>query len=496
MLRRDFCGWLSTAAVLGAYGSGAALARAGSDPAVRADVAAKTMDGPDVLLPRAEVGELRGSMLGPLLLPSDEDYDSSRRLWNGMFDRRPAMIALCRSEQDVARAVEFAAHHRLLLAVRGGGHSYPGKSSCDGGMMINLALMNAVAVDVDNRSARAGGGALLGQLDGATLPHSLATTTGIVSHTGVGGFTLGGGMGYTDRRFGLAVDNLAGATLVTADGKVRDVSAEESPDLFWGIRGGGGNFGVVTTFEYRLHTFNPTIINARITWPFAQARELLEFYAEYSAAAADELNIEPGMWVDGDGERWIYVHAVFSGDLSDGDRQLEPLISFGKPVSSSVEARDYRVIQTAADDYFAHGTLNYLKSGFLNDLSSDAIRTMVEVYEGEFLPDMWFQHLGGAITRVDADATAFHRRDMRYNFGISSTWNDPAENDVRIASVRRVYDVLSPWMSGFYTNLNNEENASDTEANFSQNYARLVEIKRRHDPNNLFRLNSNIDPRA
>lgn len=290
MQRRAFCKSAVAAGVSAVWLPTAGFGRGRAFP----DLPAVTGDGAETVLPGAAVQALAKRLSGSLLLPATGEYEAARRTWNGMIDRRPAAIAACAGAADVAEAVTFAREHELLLAVKGGGHSYPGKSVCDGGLMIDLGGMHDVAVDVDRRTARVGGGALLGDLDSASFEHGVATTTGIVSHTGVGGFTLGGGLGRTNRKFGLAIDNLLAAELVTADGRILEVDAERHPELFWAIRGGGGNFGVVTRFDYRLHPFHPTVFGGDITYPFSMARDLLTFFADYSSGLPDEVNIEPG----------------------------------------------------------------------------------------------------------------------------------------------------------------------------------------------------------
>jgi FAD/FMN-containing dehydrogenase len=456
-------------------------------------IAAIRGDGREILLQGGAVSDLAKSLSGELLLPGSRDYDSARRVWNGMVDKRPALIAVCANAKDVANSVSFASSHDLLLAVKGGGHSYPGKSVCDGGLMIDLAPMNDVQVDAGNRTAEIGGGALLGHLDSATLRENLATTTGIVSHTGVGGFTLGGGMGRIDRKFGLAIDNLLAAEIVTADGRIHHVDTDENPELFWAIRGGGGNFGVVTRFRYRLHPFDPMVFGGDIYYPFSQARDLLTFYAEYSASIPDELNIEPIGTLTGEGDRVLYFSVTYAGDHRQAEKVLAPLRSFGRPGVDNIRPLPYRELQTQADDYYAHGTLNYLKSGYFSELTPATIDAIVDSYEGEMLPDIWFQHLGGATARVRSDATAFFHRGVHSNFGISAVWQDDSESAERIEAIRRIYAAIEPHTTGFYTNLH-EDTERRTWGNYGANYERLVQIKNRYDPTNLFRLNANIKP--
>jgi len=492
MRRRDFC--------LSAFAAGVAASVPGCSRPSSGSVGSATIDaitsaGAQTSIERAAVTELAESLAGRLYLPQDEGYDLVRTVWNGMIDRHPAMVVQCYNTDDVANAVTFAGERRLLVAVKGGGHSFPGKSTCDGGMMIDLSPMHTVDVDVERRLARADGGALLGHLDGATFPHRLATTTGIVSHTGVGGFSLGGGLGRTDRKFGIAVDNVLGATVVTADGRVLRARADENPDLYWALRGGGGNFGVVTEFEYRLHPFNPTVYGGTLVYGFEQAKELLEFWAEFNQTLPDEANVEPIWFIGEGGKPMIVTEVVWAGDHAAGERAMAPLLAFGNRVAGELGAMEYGEFQTKDDAFMGPGQLNYLKSGFVVKLMPDAIDAIVGNFEGDFLPAGWFQHQGGAMARVNPADTAFVHRDVELNLGISAVWTDPTESERRIDGVRRYFRALEPYMKGYYTNLN-EESEQRTRGNYGENYPRLVEIKNKYDPANLFRLNANIEPSA
>jgi FAD/FMN-containing dehydrogenase len=495
MLRRAFCKTALAAGVAAAVERSIAMSAEEPSSGAVTDIVAITGSGREVSIGKADIKELSEGLEGELLLPADDRYESARRVWNGMIDKRPAMIAVCASASDVASVVTFTAERDLLLAVKGGGHSYPGKSVCDGGIMIDLAPMHQVVVDTERQRAYVGGGALLGHLDRASFAHGLATTTGIVSHTGVGGFTLGGGMGRTDRKFGLAVDNLLSAELVSADGRMRHLSDKENADLFWAIRGGGGNFGVVTQFEFQLHPFETTVIGGGIYYPFSQARDLLTFFAEYSADLPDEINVEPNAFVTEEGERIISVSVTYAGDPRKGEKVLAPLRAFGRPLEDTIGPSSYAAMQTQADEYYAHGTLNYLKSGYFSELTPAAITAIVESYDGDVLPDMWFQHLGGATARVDSAATAYFHREAHSNLGISGVWLDESESEKRIEAIRRIYAAIEPHMTGFYTNLN-EASESRTWGNYGANYQRLAQIKSRYDSRNLFRLNANIQPAA
>ncbi|MCH8278562.1 MAG: FAD-binding oxidoreductase [Proteobacteria bacterium] len=490
MRRRTFCKTTLAAAVAATIpGCGKELPPAATD--VGSLIPAVSSAGAEISIESAAIGELAGSLSGNLYLQGDDGYDAAKRVWNGMFDhKQPAMVVQCMSTYDVVHAVDFARDRNLLVSVKGGGHSFPGKCTSDGGMMIDLSQMYAVDVDVDAKTARVDGGALLAHLDSAALQHNLLTTTGVVSHTGVGGFTLGGGMGRTDRMMGLAIDNLLAATVVTASGDVVRASEDENADLFWGLRGGGGNFGIVTEFVYRLHPFNPTVYGGDLIYDID--RDFLEFYAELLATAPDEANIEPGFGPGEDGNMIAIVGVTWAGDHAAGEKALAPMLAFPGLKSGELGPKSYQAIQTQWDGLAAHGAQNYLKSGFLNEITAEVIEIMVEfANRGETVS--WFQHLGGATSRVAPDATAFAHRNVAVNFGIEYSSQDPAQNEAGIAAVREFYYALEPHMAGFYTNLN-DDTEKKTWGNYGPNYPRLVELKNQYDPTNLFRLNANIRP--
>ena len=490
MHRRAFCKTTLAAAVAAAIpGCGQDAAPVATD--IGGLVPAVSLAGEEISIETAAIGELADSLSGRLYLQDDEGYASAKRVWNGMFDhKQPSMVVQCASTADVVNAVNFARDRNLLVSVKGGGHSYPGKCTSDGGMMIDLSPLHAVDVDTAGVSARVGGGALLGHVDGATLPHNLVTTTGTVSHTGVGGFTLGGGMGRTDRMTGLAIDNLLAATVVTASGDVLRASEEDNPDLFWGLRGGGGNFGVVTEFVFRLHPFNPMIYGGDLI--YAIDRDFLEFYAELLETAPDEANIEPFFAPGEDGKMLAMVGVAWSGDHAAGEKALAPMLAYPGLKGGTLGPQSYAAVQTQWDDLAAHGAQNYLKSGFLNELTPEVIEIMVD-FANRGATASWFQHLGGATARVAPDATAFAHRNVAVNFGIQYASNDPSQNEAGIAAVREFYQALTPHMAGFYTNLH-DDTEKRTWGNYGPNYPRLVDVKNRYDPTNLFRLNANIRP--
>jgi len=490
MYRRTFCKTTLAAAVAATIpGCGRDTGPAATD--VGSLIPAVSLAGDEISIETAAVGELADSLSGQLYLQADEGYAAAKRVWNGMFDnKQPSMVVQCTSTDDVVNAVNFARDRNLLVSVKGGGHSFPGKCTSDGGMMIDLSQMHTVDVDADGMSARVDGGALLGHLDVATLQHDLMTTTGTVSHTGVGGFTLGGGMGRTDRMMGLAIDNLLAATVVTASGDVVRASEDENVDLFWGLRGGGGNFGVVTEFVFRLHSFNPTVYGGDLI--YAVDEDFLGFYAELLDTAPEEANIEPFFVPGDDGNMISVVGVTWSGDHAAGKKALAPMLAYPGLMAGELGPQSYHEIQTKWDGLTAHGAQEYLKSGFLNELTPEVIEIMVDfVNRGK--TTSWFQHLGGATSRVAPDATAFAHRNVALNYGIGYSSRDPAKNEAGIAAVREYYDALAPYMAGFYTNLH-QDTEKNIWGNYGPNYPRLVEIKNQYDPTNLFRLNANIRP--
>jgi len=487
MKRRTFCQSTLAAAVAAALpGCGS-----GSTPDTGSRIAAISNTGEELSIESAAVSELADSLQGRLSLPGDDAYAAAKTVWNGMFaSKQPAIVVQCATTADVVNAITFAHERSLLLAVKGGGHSLPGKSTCDGGMMIDLSPMHAVEVDAENRTARSGGGALLGHLDDAATAHGLLTTTGIVSHTGVGGFTLGGGMGRTDRKMGLAIDNLLAATLVTPAGEVVQASEDENADLFWGLRGGGGNFGVVTEFVYRLHPFNPTVFGGDLFYDIS--RDFLEFYWQLHQTLPDEANVEPQFMTDDDGKPVAMVEVTWCGDHAEGARVLQPMLDFPGYKAGALAPFEYRSLQTRVDGLLSHGVQAYLKSGYLRELTPAAIDVMVE-FANRGNVSSWFQHLGGATARVAPDATAYAHRDVAFNFGMMYISPDPAGNEAGIAAVREFYAAMEPHLAGFYINLN-DDSEQRTWGNYGPNYPRLATLKSKYDPDNLLRLNANIQP--
>jgi FAD/FMN-containing dehydrogenase len=488
MRRRTFC---HTAIAAGIVAALPACSRKSSPAAESSTLAAVSSSGSEITIESTVVRDFAGALQGRLLQSTDAGYESARRIWNGMFDRNPALIAQCEIPEDVVHAVNFATEQNLLLAVRCGGHSLPGKSTCDGGLVIDLAYMHGVDVDTEALTARVDGGALLGHIDDATLAHNLATTTGIVSHTGAGGFTLGGGYGRTDRLMGLAVDNLLAANIVTASGEMLRASDSENSDLYWAIRGGGGNFGIATEFVYRLHPFNPMIYGGNVL--FDLSTDFLTAYGELAAELPNEASIEPNLFLDEDGNRLVGVQVVYAGDHATGEKVMAPLLKLAKPRAVDLGAMEYRTFQTGGDAFMGHGKYYYLKSGLLTELSAGLAEVIVDHMNRDAPVDSWFQHLGGVPASVAADAMAYSHRNAALNLGIMVIADDPNGMDEKITKAREFYKDASPYMVGFYTNLN-EESEKKTWGNYGENYPRLVAAKDKYDPKNLFHLNANIKP--
>ncbi|MDJ0980204.1 MAG: FAD-binding oxidoreductase [Kiloniellales bacterium] len=489
MRRRSFCG---SAVATGLVGFPFSAISAGTRPT--ADVPAASLSGEETVLEKAAVEEFAEALKGELLVKGAPGYEDARKVWNGRHDRTPALIARCADTEDVSKAVDFARERSLLSAVRGGGHSYFGRSTCEGGLIIDLSAISGVEVDPQRRRARVGGGALVHDLDVASQAQGLATTTGVVSHIGVGGLTLNGGFGRLNRKFGMTIDNLLAADIVTADGKVRRVSAEENPDLFWGIRGGGGNFGAVTAFEFMLHPVGPSLLAGGVIWPISQARDVLEFWAEYSAGLSDELYAAPFMGPGGDDEKGIVgMDVLYVGDPGAGEKELAPLRQFGKPAEDSVGMVDYIATQTAIDAASAHGNRYDVRTGMVATFTQELVEALVDSFRPRPGYELYFNTCGGAISRIAENATAWPHRHADTMIGITASWSDAAEDKERIAMLEDWWSAFEPLTDGYYNNLR-EESESRTIANFGPAYPRLVQLKNTYDPGNLFRLNANIKP--
>jgi FAD/FMN-containing dehydrogenase len=457
-----------------------------------------TNSGADAMLEESTLQAFRTHLRGDLLRPGDDGYDGARKTWNGMVDKRPALIARCTGVADVMDAVQFARDHDLLVAVRGGGHSLPGFSVCDGGMVIDLSRMKGIRVDPVRRIALAQAGLTWGEFDRETQRFGLASTGGVISTTGIAGLTLGGGIGWLMRHYGLTCDHLLSVDVVTADGQFLTASTAEHPDLFWGVRGGGGNFGIVTSFEYRLHPVGP-VLGGMVLHPIAKAREVFRFYREFTQAAPDELTTYALMLTSPDGLPVVAVVLCYSGSLAAGEQVVRPLREFGPPLADEIRPIAYGEMQTLFDAAYAPGWHNYYKSHYLAAISDDLIDTMIACFAKVPSPlsALGFEQFGGAVSRVFAQETAFRHRDAVYDVAILGEWQDPADTERNVQWVREVWAATRPFSTGgVYVNFLGEEGEDQVKAAYGSHYQRLVALKRKYDPTNLFRLNQNITPTA
>jgi FAD/FMN-containing dehydrogenase len=435
---------------------------------------------------------------GDLLRPGTDAYDSARKVWNGMIDRRPACIARCKSVADVQDAIRYARDNALPIAVRGGGHNAAGLAVCDGGLVIDLSPMREVVVDPARRTARAGGGATWADFDGATAVHGLATTGGAVSTTGIAGLTLGGGLGWLMRSYGMACDNMIGAEVVIADGQVLHASETENPDLFWGLRGGGGNFGIVTTFEFKLHPVS-TIFGGMLLYPLARARDVLRLYREVTRSAPDALTVFAAMMHSPDGLPVVALAICYNGPADEGERAIKAVREFEKPLVDAVGPMPYTALQSMLDAGFPSGLQVHWRSEFVTSIPDDLIEAAVSAFERVPSPlsVLMFEQFGGAVRRVPRDATAFDNRDSDYNFVIVSRWANPSDAEPNVAWARSTSDAAKPFTTGrVYVNYIGAGEAPDrVRAAFGPDkFSRLATLKRKYDPSNLFRLNQNIPP--
>ena len=464
-------------------------------------------------IPKAKTADLeclRGFLHGPLILPGDEGYDEARSIWNGAIDRRPACIARCTGVADVVAAVRFARDTGVEVAVRGGGHNVAGTATCDDGIVIDLSDLRAVWVDPTSRTARVQGGALWGDLDRETQVHGLATTGGIVSHTGVAGLTLGGGIGWLMRKHGLAVDNLLGADVVTAEGEMLRVSEDEHPDLFWALRGGGGNFGVVTSFDFRLHTVGPDVLAGPILWDAADTDKVLRFYREFVRDAPDELGTvvrfgtAPPLPVIPEDLHWrpvVIVASCYAGPMEEAEGVLRPLRAFGAPLLDLVAATPYVDHQSGIDSTVRHGWNYYWKSTYLPELSDDLVDVIAEHAFAASSPRSYAAvfHLGGAVGRVSEGNTAFGNRHVSHAMTLDAVWRPGEEyGDRDMAWTRRFFSSLDRFRDGVYVNFLGADEEPDRvrEAYGDAVYDRLANVKAKYDPDNVFHHNQNIRPRA
>lgn len=451
------------------------------------------------MVKEAALKALRASLRGGVLTPADAGYDEVRRIHNGMFVRRPAVIARCLGTADVIDAVRFARTHDLELAVRGGGHSVAGKSVCEGGLMLDLSLMKGIHVDPERRTVRAQGGVTWGEFNRETQLYGLATTGGVVSTTGIAGLTLGGGLGWLMSKHGLAADNLISAEVVTAAGDVVRASAEGDADLHWALRGGGGNFGVATWFEYRLHPVGP-VTSGFVAHRIERARDLLQLYRELTSSAPDELTLHGQLLSapDGSGMPLARIIACHCGSLAEGEAATRPLERFGAPVLGAIGPASYVDTNTTYDPGFPRGARNYWKSSFLAELNDAAIDALVAQFAvcPSSMSALLLEHFHGEATRVGVGETAFAHRRESYSLLVVSEWLDPKDDEKNIAWARAAYDALRPHMArGSYANYQTEDEAEGAlERAYGPNHERLVALKNKLDPTNFFHLNNNVRP--
>jgi FAD/FMN-containing dehydrogenase len=499
LTRRGFVRGSLAAAVAASLPPGRALSAVLSPSMkVDSDLDAITGDGKSVTLARAAVQELGDSLRGNLLLAGHPTYEDARRVINAQMNKFPALIVQPRGAADVKQAVDFARASNLLVAVKCGGHSPSGKSTCDRGMMIDLSLMRNVSVDREARIARVAGGSLLGDMDSETMAHGLVTTAGTVSHTGVGGLTLGGGFGRVARRFGLALDNVKSVDVVTASGEFVRASADENQDLYWGVRGGGGNFGVVTSFEFALHPMQRQVIGGLMVFPLSEAKRVLSFYSEYEAVAPDELYLSCVV-VSNPQLSGVGFQGCYSGPRAKAEEILAKIRSSGgKPILDTFVPIDYVALQRSGDSDEPRAIGSYTKTGYVKKISPQLIDAMITGLEPhpERSTTVGFQHCGGAISRVANDATAFPHRDIHATSLLLVDWPAQIDPTKHIAWLKQFWDAILPHTDGFYTNDVIEESQKQIDENYLGNYPRLLALKNKYDPKNLFRLNANVVPTA
>jgi len=467
-----------------------------------------TLDGDVRQMRQADIDALSGRISGGLLGRGDKGYDDARKVWNATVDHRPALIARCMSDADVQAAVRFAGEQRMRLSVRGGGHHIAGNAVVEGGLTIDLSGWRSVAVDAARRTARVAPGALLADFDREAQAHGLATPLGINSTTGVAGLTLGGGFGWLTRSLGLTIDNLLGVTLVTADGRLHQASATSEPELFWALRGGGGNFGVVTSFEFRLHPVGPEVWSGLVVYAGAQARQVLRAWRDFNAGAPEALSVWavlrkapplPFIPAEHHGRDVVIFPLLYAGDMAAGEKAAAPVATFATPIGTHLGPTPYAGFQQAFDPLLTPGGRNYWKSNNFASLSDTAIDLVIEAAKAEPGPEceVFLAQLGGAMARVDPAATAFVGRDAAYIMNVHGRWADTAD-DKRVRDwARKVFTDSAPHATGGgYVNFLTEDEGERVAATYGANYTRLQAVKQRYDPTNLFRANLNIAPQA
>jgi FAD/FMN-containing dehydrogenase len=468
----------------------------------------KTLDAGQRTVGNGTFAALNRALDGAVLLPGNAGFDEARTIWNAMIDKRPGAVVSCRTAADVANAVTFAAEHQALTAIKSGGHNIAGNAVCDGGLVIDLSTMNNVAVDADTKTASVEAGALLADVDAATQAHGLALPLGINSTTGVAGLTLGGGYGWLSRKFGLTIDSLIGADIVTPDGQGRRASATENPELFWAIRGGGGNFGVVTSFDFKLHEVGPEVLSGLVVHPIAAAPDLLREYRKLAAAMPDELTVWvvmrkapplPFLPEEWHGKEVLVFAACYAGDMAEGEKALAPLRALGTPIADVIGPHPYAGWQQAFDPLLTPGARNYWKSHNFEVIEDGLVDLLTEAVDRLPTPEceIFIAQLGGATRRADPSATAFAQRGANFLMNVHTRWQDAAEDTHCIAWARELFDRTARFATGgVYVNFMPEDEGGRVKNAFGQSYDRLARIKAEVDPTNLLRMNMNIRPAA
>lgn len=478
------------------------------DLGVTTSLVVTTSRGKEAVLGAAAVEEFRSSLRGELLRPGDAGYDDARTIWNAMIDKYPALIARCTNSDDVIEAVNFARDNNLLLSVRGSGHNVAGNAVCDGGLMIDLSLMKDIHVDPVSGAASAQPGVVFGEMDQATQPYGLAAPGGIVSETGIAGLTLGGGFGWLTRKYGFTCDNLISAEIVTANGELLTASASENSDLFWGIRGGGGNFGIVTSFEYQLQPVGPEVLAGLVIHPLDAAGDVLRFYRDFTASTPEELGAmavfrlaPPAPFIPEElhGKPVLAIIVCYIGDAQEGERVVQPLRDFGPPIFDGIKRKPFAAHNASLDAGQPVGMHYYWKSEYVTEIVDDAIETLVAFAANMASPysRLAVFQLGGAIQRYDEQAMAVSHRNAEYVIAINTGWADPQDTEKQIQWTRDLWTAIRPFSSGgVYVNFLSDDDGEDRvrAAYGATKFERLVQLKRKYDPQNLFQMNKNIKP--
>jgi FAD/FMN-containing dehydrogenase len=470
------------------------------------DLHVKSLTGSDIHLKAETIDKLRESIRGKILTPESEQYNEARAVWNAMIDKRPALIVRCASAAEVMRAVRFAGEHKLLVAVRGGGHNIAGNAVCDGGLVIDLSPMKSVRVDAKGMTARVEPGVTLAEFDRETQAFGLATPVGINSTTGIAGLTLGGGFGWLSRKYGLSIDNLISADVVTAAGDLVTASETDHPDLFWAIRGGGGNFGVATSFEFRLHKVGPEVFAGLIVHPLNAAKDVLHFYRDFMKTTPPEFTCWvvlrkapplPFLAPEWHGKEVLVLALLSSGDLKEAERVAKPLRTFGKPIGEHIGPMPYTAWQAVLDPLLAPGMRNYWKSHDFKEVSDGIIDALIA--HARRIPDpqteIALAFLGEGVTKVSKEATAYTHRDAAFVMNVHTRWDNPANDAKCVSWARELFQAAAPFATGgAYVNFMTQEEQERVRSAYGSNYDRLAVLKKKYDPDNLFRLNQNIQP--